>query len=137
MSQTKESEIIWYINGHEFELDLHDADVNERFERVFDEMSETEKSLPKTGKGSDMIRAYCKMLDDVYDALFGNGSADKISGGKKNVRLYNETYESFLLFIRGQRAILDASKARISKTAQFSPNRAQRRSQKSTKVTDK
>ena len=116
---------IWHINGHQFVLDIQDADTAERYEQAFTRMAEEEKNLPKDGKHSAWLRAYCSMFRNLFDRIFGEGAAVKILGEKDNTRVATETYEAFLNFIAGQQEPLAALQNRV--IDRFSPNRAQRR----------
>ena len=116
---------VWHINGHEFILDIQDADTAERYEEAFARMGEEEKSLPKDGKHSAWLRAYCGMFRNLFDRIFGDGAAVKILGEKDNTRVVTETYETFLNFIAAQQEPLVELQNRV--VNRFSPNRAQRR----------
>lgn len=52
----------WEVNGLSLELDLDDADNMERYENAFDIMAKEENQIPKDGKQSERIRAYCQIL---------------------------------------------------------------------------
>lgn len=116
---------VWHINGHELTLDIQDADTAERYEDAFHLMAEEEKHLPKDGKHSAWLRAYCGMFRNLYNRIFGDGADMKILGEKDNTRIATETYEAFLNFIAAQQEPLAALQNRVIN--QFSPNRAQRR----------
>ena len=115
----------WEINGKTYELDLEDADTADRYESAFDLMEKEEKQMPKDGKMSDRIRAYCKIFENLYDRIFGEGSGKAILGEKANTRICNEVYDDFLRFVSTQKQeSLDFQNSMVSK---YSPNRAQRR----------
>lgn len=116
---------VWHINGFDFELDMQDADTLDRYEAAFVKMSENEKKLPKDGKASDRVRAYCNLFRMLYDDIFGAGSAEKILGTSNNARVVNEVYEQFLEFVNSQRSVIADTQNRLLE--RFSPNRAQRR----------
>lgn len=115
----------WEINGLTFELELEDAETAERYEDAFDQMDVEEKAMPKDGKPSAQIRAYCKLFENLYDRIFGEGSGKAILGDKANTRICNEVYDSFLAFVSKQKnEVLAAQNSLVNK---YSPNRAQRR----------
>jgi hypothetical protein len=117
---------IWEINGLSLELDLDDADVMERYEDAFAVMAEEEKSIPKDGKQSVRIRAYCKLYHDLYDRIFGEGTSEKIFADvKTSVQAADEIYISFLTFVTAQR--VQSAKERAEWRAKYMPNRKQRR----------
>ena len=91
----------WKINGIELELDLEDADTAANYENAFEIMAEEEKQIAKTGKNSDTIKSYCEMFRHMYDNIFGKGTSEKIFKGiKYNSRIYDEIYESFLVYVK-------------------------------------
>lgn len=93
---------IWKYNNVELEFDMGDISTQERYEKAFTRMEETEKALPKTGKYSELSRAYCQMFYQLYDDLFGAWTGVKLMGEKANVRIAEECYNSFLAFVRAQ-----------------------------------
>lgn len=115
----------WEINGLTFELDLEDADTAERYENAFDQMAAEEKKMPKDGKLSEQIRAYCKLFENLYDNLFGEGAGKAILTDKANTRICNEVYDSFLAFVAKQKN--ESMAFQNSMVNKYSPNRAQRR----------
>lgn len=116
---------IWEVNGYSYELDLQDAETAEIYEEAFAKMEDEEKAMPKDGKPSEQIRAYCKLFENLYDRLFGEGSGKNILGGKANTRICNDVYSDFLNFVATQKqATIDQQNSLINK---YSPNRAQRR----------
>lgn len=123
------SQKIWEINGQSLELDLESADVMERYENAFDKMSEEEKQIPKDGKASVRIRAYCRVFRNLYDNIFSKGTSEKIFKGiPDNTEVYDEFYYSFLEFVAAQKTAAIARRG--EKLAKYRPNRQQRRSKK-------
>ena len=72
---------IWEINGISLELDLEDADVMERLENAFETMKNDESAVPKDGKASTRIRAYCAMFRNLFSNIFGNDETEKMFKG--------------------------------------------------------
>ena len=118
----------WEINGVSLTIDLQDADQMERYEAAFDQMGEDEKTIPKDGKASVRIRAYCAMFRKLYDNIFGAGTSDKIFAGQPtSTDVYDSVYEQFLAFVRGQ--LVGASERRAQMLQKYRPNREQRRAE--------
>lgn len=115
---------VWNYNGNEFEFDMTDADIVERYENVFEEMGEKEKALPKTGKHSEIMRAHYNWFVETFDKLFGEGNGKKICGEKCSLSNCYDAYESFLAFVALQRTEQVSRTQRITSTYL---NRAQRR----------
>lgn len=119
----------WEINGQKFELDMEDADVQERYENAFEQMTEEEKTLKKDGKMSEFTRSYCNLFVRLYDRIFGEGTSEKIFAGiPVSISKYIEIYDSFLDFAKQQTDGINADIAK--KVAKYKPNRQQRRSKK-------
>lgn len=115
----------WEINGKTYELDLEDAETAERYESAFEMMDKEEKQMPKDGKPSERIRSYCKLFENLYDRIFGDGSGKAILGDKANTRICNEVYDDFLRFVSFQKQ--ESLAFQNSLVSKYSPNRAQRR----------
>lgn len=123
------SQKTWDINGVSLVLDLEDADVLERYENAFDSMAEEELKIPKDGKASARIRAYCEMYRHLYDRIFGDGTAEKIFEGQPmSAEVYDGAYESFLDFVRTQ--MIENARQRSERISRYRPNRAQKRAAK-------
>lgn len=119
----------WEINGLSLELDMEDANVQERYENAFEQMSEEEKQIKKDGKNSEFTRAYCNLFTKLYDRLFGDGTSEKIFAGVPvSISKYTEIYDSFLEFAKHQTKAITADTVKI--LSKYRPNRQQRRSKK-------
>lgn len=127
MSQN-DNERIWKINGLELELDLEDADIFEKVMKSFEQMDADANSLDKVGNMPDFIRGYCNVHYKFYDRVFGDGTGEKIFGGKKNIRICDEVYDNFLNFM--QTAVKKANARRFEISNKYAPNREQRRGKK-------
>ena len=68
----------WEINGTTLVLDIDDIGDLERYERAFKQMGEAAKQIPKDGTASEITRAYCTTFYNMYDCIFGDGTAEKI-----------------------------------------------------------
>lgn len=113
------------INGVNLEIDMENVDFLEKYEKAFEKMEEEEKSITKTGKQSDIARMYCKMFYHLFDNIFGEGTGQKIFGGKNNLRIIDETYDKFINICAEQTRDIQRRREKI--VAKFKPNRAQRR----------
>jgi hypothetical protein len=121
------SQKTWEINGVSLPLDLEDADAMERYERAFEEMAAEEKQLPKDGRNSERIRAYCNLFRRLYDRIFGDGTAERIfKDTPTSAVAYDDVYYQFLAFIREQ--TVQAARQRAERLEKYRPNRKMRRS---------
>ena len=117
---------IWKINGLSLEIDLEDADIMERVENAFEAMKNDEDAIPKDGKASEQIRAYCGMFRKLYDNIFGNGTSDNIfKDVPTKTSSYDDVYISFLEFVNSQKD--DVARTKNEKLARYRPNRQQKR----------
>lgn len=130
MSQNND-ERIWKINGLGLELDLEDADVFEKVMKSFEQMDEDAKSLDKVGSVPDFIRGYCNIHHKFYDRVFGDGTGERIFGGKKNTRICDEVYDNFLSFMQAE--VKKANARRFEMSNKYAPNRGKRKGKKNFK----
>ena len=70
------------INDVELELNLLDADVLEKYERLNDEISiRIQEPTQYEGiSNADALRKQCRHVDYFFDELFGTGTAEKLFG---------------------------------------------------------
>lgn len=116
------SQTVWETNGKSFEFDLTDADDCERYENALEKLRIAEKTVKKDGRESEFIRAFCKLLGDFFDNVFGEEASAQIFEGKKtSVAVYLEVYDDFISFANAQKAGIK------DRFAKYSPNRKQRR----------
>lgn len=128
MSQTIETnEKVWKIGVLSLTLDLDDADVMERYENAFDQMAQEEKTIPKDGRTSARLRAYCELYRRLFDRIFGEGTSAQLFDSY-NVQRHEDAYMQFLDFVRSQKE--QTTKARAQRMQRYLPNRAQKRAAK-------
>lgn len=109
------------INGIELEdLEIYDADVAERYEKALDDVIKKTRNL--TGlKTSAVIRKQCEFIFELFDILFGEGTAKKVFGGKANLLVCMKSFEELIEYCNSQKQELDKL------ANKYSVNRAQRR----------
>lgn len=115
----------WEYNGKQFFLDLQDVETLERYEGAFEKFREAEKRIPKDGKNSQILRAYIEVMDDLFDALLGDGAHTALFGDTVNAGNRTDAYDNFLAFVTKQTST--ASERRAAIVSKYSANRAQRR----------
>ena len=110
------------IKGIEVEFNLLDADDIERFEK---EAEEVKKQCEIKGKQemsySTLIREECKIINNFFDNVFGNGISEKIFKGKMNLEEHIRAFEDIIKEKIEQQKGLQATFDR------YQPNREQRR----------
>lgn len=108
---------IWKWNDMELEIDMEDADFQEKYENAFEIMKEEEQKVKKIGKLSELTRSYCDMFYHLFDNIFGKGTGEKLLGAKRNSRIADDCYESFLTCCK--REVQASNKSRSSRYQKF------------------
>ena len=121
MSQETINKFVW--NENEYFFDVRDADDSARFETAIEHMNEAEKSIPKDGKMSDIIRTQCDMLKTFFDECLGDGAGNAICTEKNRIDLCYDPYVAFLNVIKEQKNYITD---KVNAFRQYS-NRDQRR----------
>lgn len=116
---------LWKWNNVELEIDMDDYDFAQKFTKAFDELGGKEKELEKVGSLSDIVKDYCEMFYQLFDAIFGPGTGEKLFNGKRNARICEECYDSFLTECNKQ--VQESNRRKNAIKNKFKPNRAQRR----------
>ena len=120
---------IWEINGLELELDMSDYDTAVKYREAFDLMSEESKGFKDDGDGDpELLKEYSLLFYRLFDRIFGDGTGEKIFGGKYNVRKCEEYYDDFLNFVHTQKEA--TNRQRIEILSKYKPARAARRAKK-------
>lgn len=117
------------INGVEFELDLMDADVVEKFDNLNAEIA-VEIKNPEHYEGlsnADCMRVQCRMVDSYFDRLFGEGTADRIFPKRNNLGDRMEAFGQTVSMVKEQGSIMDSMTEKY--TGQRVQNRQQRRAE--------
>lgn len=115
----------WKWNDVELEIDMEDYDFLKKYEDAFKHMEITEKELQKIGNTSEILGAYCQMFYALFDDIFGAGTGERLFLGKKNARICEECYESFIAACAECNAV--ANKRRAEIMIKYKPNRTARR----------
>lgn len=71
------------INGVTLQLDLLDADVVEKFEGLMDKYRADINSPDEDLSNADQMRRQIRLTDQLFDDVFGEGSAARIFEGVK------------------------------------------------------
>lgn len=112
------------INGVELEdLEIFDADVAERYEKVLDNVIKKSEDLSGL-KTSVVIRKQCALIFEVFNELFGEGTDVKVFGGRSNVIVCMKAFEELINYCNEQKQDI------VKLSDKYSPNRAKRRSKK-------
>lgn len=110
-----QNDTIWEIGGLKLPLDLEDADTVERYEAAVESL---ERNFPKdrSGSTSEYIRSCCSAYRQMFDQLFGEGTAEKLFAGvPDNLRRYTAVYGELLSFVAKQAAKSQAELQQLSR----------------------
>lgn len=120
---------IWKYNDVELKLDLAEASDAQKYDECFRALDADEKGFSRDLPNYQIIRNYCGLYKKLFDGLFGEGTYEKLSGGRtENINVAHDIYDDFLCFARAQSESILDTKNRF--TGKYSPNRVQRRSVK-------
>lgn len=111
----------WIYNDVELEVDMEDVEFQEKYEAAFSKMAASEDQLQKTGTLSGFTRGYCRLFYDLFDDIFGVGTAEKLMGKKLHVGRCEECYNSFIYFCKEQ--VDEMNKKRAATLKKFVPKR--------------
>ena len=83
------------INGVTLTGDLMDADFMDVFESAMIEMRDKAQAAKSAGytRASDHYRAQCEVTNECLDKIFGEGTSEKLFGGRMNVMEHLEAME--------------------------------------------
>lgn len=98
------------INGTELELDLLDADVMEKYERLNAEIVRKiqEPTQYEGISASEGMRKQCRYVDSFFDKLFGDGTAQRVFGGSSNLGLRMDAFAQVCAASQNTRGELNA-----------------------------
>lgn len=112
---------LWKWNDVELEIDMEDVEFQERYENAFQHLEEKENKLVKTGKLSEISKSYCLLFWELYDEIFGEGTAQKLFNGKMNTGLCDDCYDSFINHC--QKQVNEINKKRSNRFAKYKVKR--------------
>lgn len=110
---------LWKWNDVELEIQMSKVDFQKRYENAFSICAEEEKQLQKVGKLHEISEAYCKMMCNLFDNIFGDGTSDKLFHGEMDTELVDECYDSFLEACK--KDVDAANKRRASRVSKYKP----------------
>lgn len=111
----------YIINGVEVEYDTFDLVNIELMENEKDRLRELGEQKKNCSSVQD-LRILCEAVIDFFDTVIGEGTSQKVFGGKMNVKDIFNSYAAFLSDVERQGALLHGGK---KETLQM--NRDQRR----------
>lgn len=89
-------------NGVVLEMDLLDADVIGKYERLSMEMAKkaNDASAYEDKAPSEAMIYQCDLVDDFFDAMFGKGTAESLFGGGHNLGKRIDAYGALTDMVR-------------------------------------
>ncbi len=97
------------INGIKLEGDLMDADFMEKFESSMIKMRDSAQAKKRETfpTAAANYRAQCEVVNTCFDEIFGDGTAQKLFGGKMNVMEHLKAIEKVSEWAAGERKTLN------------------------------
>lgn len=97
------------INGIKLEGDLMDADFMETFESSIIKMRDSAQAKKRENfpTAAANYRAQCEVVNTCLDEIFGDGTAQKLFGGKMNVMEHLKAIEKVSEWAAGERKTLN------------------------------
>lgn len=115
------------INGVTLDLDLDDLDEAERAQKVIEGMQSKIEQVKETDDYVTGGRKVCRIVNECFDQIFGDGTSAKIFEGMK----FTPHIDAFVALgdeIKGQQEQQNAHMQSIFQ--KYSPNRTERRARK-------
>lgn len=110
------------IRNIEVDFDFLDADDVERFEKAAKRVvEECQSKGKKEMTHAEVIREECSIIEKFFDNVFGEGIAEKLFNGKKNLNDHIKAFEDIINQKNEQQKDLQSTLNR------YQPNREQRR----------
>lgn len=110
------------IRNIEVDFDFLDADDVERFENEAQKLlNKCDEEAKKDYSASESIKVQCKIVEEFFDNVFGEGISEKIFVKRNNLKEHLEIYEEV---IKEKKAEENEIK---NKFGRYQPNREQRR----------
>lgn len=79
------------INNVELpDIDLADLEIAENFEKSLNDCAAKVGEVKKTENRVQLIKVNCNAVFDVFDNVFGDGTAKKVFGDKTNILCCNK-----------------------------------------------
>lgn len=108
---------LWKWNDVELEVDFEDVEFCKRYESVFDKLEKDEQEVKETEKRSEFLEKYCNMYWELFDKLFGSGTAEKLFDKKKHIGQCECCFDSFISFCTKQ--VNESNKKRMTKISKY------------------
>lgn len=115
---------VFTFGGFETEIDAADYDFTTRYEQCCLRTDERCRAIGKDGLASEYILAYCNIVFDFFNELFGEGTAGKMFGGKTNLRVCDQALVAIAETMKADVSDLASeSKANLSKITGSQPKK--------------
>lgn len=114
------------INGVDLELDLLDADVVEKFEKLNSQIVEDIKNPNNYADKStaDSMRFQCRLIDNYFNELFGAGTSEKVFGDNNKLDIRIDAFGQVSVESNQAKMFMDSA------VEKYNPGRVQNRQQR-------
>jgi hypothetical protein len=115
------------INDVNLELDLDDLNVAEKVKTSIEAVKDKVAAAQKDGVTDyvESARKVCAYVEECFDSIFGNGTSEKLFGGRAKFSEHIDAFAQLAEATVGQLKELNDHFSSLS--AKYSPNRLARR----------
>ena len=108
----------------EVDFSFTDADDIERFENGAKKVKEKANNFKKTELSmSEAIKEECKIIDEFFDEVFGDGTANKLFNGKKDLKEHIDMFADIVNEKLEQTKAFQNMYNNIKYNSKYMPNR--------------
>ena len=99
VEKNRNADTVFAFGEYKGTFDPMDYMQVERYENAVAKMTERTQGAAKLPKESEKLREIALALCDVFDGVFGEGTADKMLGGTTNLSTIILAYEALVKYI--------------------------------------
>ncbi|MCD7805444.1 MAG: hypothetical protein LUH03_09965 [Oscillospiraceae bacterium] len=108
-------------------VDFNDYEVSKAYEQAMSMLKAWES--PANGSRTEEIKAYCELINRCLNVVLGEDAAERLFGGKLNLKLATEAMIQLVKAQRASDAEVNTMINEINREAQGNKNREQRRAE--------
>ena len=103
------------IGGKEFEMDVFEAGTAEKLENGLKKVQAACAPAQEAQNASDIIRAQCAAVFELFDSLFGEGTSKDVFGEKVSLTAALDAFDALIAEINRQKAEMTARTEKYAK----------------------
>lgn len=101
------------IKGVKLNIDMEDMDFMQKYEDAHEKAEKDIESLKNAKTGAEVIKAKCMFTRNLFDRIFGEGTAEKMFGNTWNARETEEAHIELLEICTEQQTKANERQARF------------------------